>query len=76
MMAEITTRTMYRRNQMLCLRCLTFRCAGCTLRPPGVCVLLRLGYSEWPERLERLEISRRRRTAFLAALAAYVGGAL
>lgn len=28
------------------------------------------------ERLERLEISRRRRTAFLAALAAYVGGAL
>ena len=29
-----------------------------------------------PERLERLEISRRRRTAFLAALAAYVGGAL
>ena len=25
---------------------------------------------------ERLEISRRRRTAFLAALAAYVGGAL
>lgn len=32
---------------MLCLRRLTFRCAGCTLRPPGVCVLLRLGYSEW-----------------------------
>ena len=28
------------------------------------------------ERLERLEISRRQRTAFLAALAAYVGGAL
>ena len=40
---------------MLCLRRLTFRCAGCTLRPPGVCVLLRLGYSEWPERPERLE---------------------
>ena len=52
MTAEITTRTMYRRNQMLCLRRLAFRRAGCTLRPPDVCALLRLGYSECPERLD------------------------
>lgn len=54
MMAEMTTRTMYRRNQMLCLRRLTLRRVGCTLRPPEGRVLPRLGYSEWPERLEWL----------------------
>ena len=58
MMAEITTRTMYSRNQMLCLLRRTFRCAGCTLRPPEGRVLLRLGYSEWPERLEWLDVRR------------------
>lgn len=53
---------------MLCLRRLTFRCAGCTLRPPGVCVLLRLGYSEWPERLERLDVRRWDRVSVCAGL--------